>query len=75
MNDVLVAEEARAQCLHVERDLATMAQMLRLPALVGRASLRSQRAGMPGLAAQRSVLTLVAAKGEPSPRLALCCSL
>ncbi|GAQ85977.1 hypothetical protein KFL_002630200 [Klebsormidium nitens] len=62
LNNVLIAEEARAKCLHAERDEGVLAQLLVLPALVGRATLRTQRSGMAGLAAQRSVLTLVAAK-------------
>lgn len=64
LNNVLIAEEARAKCLRAERDEGVLAQLLVLPALVGRATLRTQRSGMAGLAAQRSVLTLVAAKGK-----------
>ena len=71
LNNVLIAEEARAKCLHAERDEGVLAQLLVLPALVGRATLRTQRSGMAGLAAQRSVLTLVAAKGETGRRLGI----
>lgn len=69
LNNVLIAEEARAKCLHAERDEGVLAQLLVLPALVGRATLRTQWSGMAGLAAQRSVLTLVAAKGKTGRRL------